>query len=283
MIDTGHGVVGAANASFGHRNLFDRDAFVTYMRTRRHPYAALAEAMAIGGDAFTLDDATVAGADAAKIARQFGHHVTLFVNGYNVAEGVPYFFARLNAALDAATVPEATFDGIRYDLAKPGEKATLRKQVKRKLAVIGAESGRQDLVTEVGCLLGVSDIAVPAQFRTLRTGEIRELLDLGVEIQNHGWTHTRVGALTPAEHVADIRRGRDWLYETFGIPADVYAVPNGDGMPVPGWFDACRVWLLLDEKPFGRIDLNVFSRRTLNLRRRESARARALFGWLRTR
>ena len=112
-----------------------------------------------------------------------------------------------------------------------------------------------------------------------RVAEVQELLDLGVEIQNHGWTHTRVGALDPVGHLADIRRGRDWLSATFGVPGDIYAVPNGDGMPVPGYFEACRAWLLLDAKTPGRTSRGVVNRKTLHLYPRAS-RIRKRLGWL---
>src|SRR3569623_831964 len=103
------------------------------------------------------------------------------------------------------------------------------------LASSGPEAERQDVITELAQRLRAVSTNVPEHFRTLTIPEIGNLIELGVDIQNHGWTHTRVGALPDREHLEDIRRGRDWLADTFGIPSSTYAVPNGDGEPVRGW------------------------------------------------
>src|SRR5215208_1735542 len=100
-----HGVVeGMSTARFCHRNLLDRSEFVHHL-TERPPYLSIAAALAGEGRAITIDDATFAAADAALLAREFGHSVMIFINPYNVLTGTVYFFGILNVLLDRLKPP----------------------------------------------------------------------------------------------------------------------------------------------------------------------------------
>lgn len=267
IIDTAHGAVaGASRAHFVHRNLLDLDRLEAFLRARARPYVPLEACLRGEGDAFTLDDSTVAAAVAARLARQLGHAVTLFINGWNIEQAKPYFFSRLNVALDNACARPVIFRGISHDLRSAPGKQRFRAFVKSRLARMGVEADRQDLVTEVGRLLGVSDLSVPDYLKPLAVAELKALAGDGVDIQNHGWTHVQIGALPLAAHAADIRAGRDWLELQLGTDAGLFAVPNGDGLPPAPGFGSCRAWFLLDaRRPAGPCGPGLINRRTLNL------------------
>lgn len=266
-IDTTHGIVQNANqALFVHRNLLDSAMFEEHLRGREQPYDPLQSVVKGTGTALTLDDSTRAAADAAKLARRLGHAVTLFINGFHIAEGRPYFFSRLNVVLDTTDMAAVDYDGICWTLSERIGKERFRKVVKKRLAAIGDENQRDEVVTEIAELLGRKDASVPDHLRVITLDELRELVQIGVDIQNHGWTHSRVGAMSATAHAEDIRKGREWLRRTCGIEADLYAVPNGDGLPTDGQFRHCRAWFLLDDsRPYGEVFPGVFGRRTLLL------------------
>jgi hypothetical protein len=266
-IDTTHGIVENADAAlFVHRNLLDSATFEQHLRTRPQAYHPLRSVLAGEGTALTLDDSTLAAANAAKMARRLGHAVTLFINGFHIAEGRPYFFSRLNVALDLTDMAVVNYEGTCWDLSERTGKEQFRKTVKKRLAAVGNESERDDVVTQIAALLGQKADRVPDHLRVISHDELRELVRLGIDIQNHGWTHSRVGSLSPEAHAEDIRKGREWLRATCGVEADLYAVPNGDGLPPGTGLQNCRAWFLLDDsKPGGEVSPGVYGRRTLVL------------------
>lgn len=287
IIDTTHGVVPNANPDlFLHLNLLDRHRFIAHLQGREQPYVPLSTCLRGEGDALTIDDSTLAAAEAARLARYYGHAVTLFVNGYNIAEQKCYSFSRLDAALDAAKVESVVYEGREYALrmstsaerfraiakrkltqlrSEPDQQAIVgeigrlkydlrmtmpahrfRARIKQKLIQLGSERDRQRLVTNMGRLLGIDKIIVPPFQRPITRAALMELAAEGVDVQNHGWTHAHVGALPLDEHVADIQRGREWLQATCGAEADLFAAPYGDGLPFWDVSEDYRAWFLLD-------------------------------------
>jgi hypothetical protein len=267
IIDATHGIVENADAGlFTHRNMIDANAFEQHLRTVEQPYRPLRSVLMGEGAALTIDDSTVAAAEAAVMARRLGHAVTIFINGFHVAERRPYFFSRLNVALDATRSAAFEYDGVSWDLSHGVSKARFRRAIKKKLAAIGDETRRDVFVTEIAAMLGVRTDLVPRHLCVITENELRALLSLGVDIQNHGWTHSRVGSLSPEAHTEDIRKGREWIRAICGIEADLYAVPNGDGLPPESAFEHCRAWFLLDDcHPRGEVSPGVYGRLTLSL------------------
>jgi len=265
LIDCTHGIVADHNATlFTHRNLLHAAKFERFLE-RHAPYVSIVDALQGNGDALTIDDSTVTAADAARLARRHGHAVTLFVNGYNVMANEPYFFSRMALALDTATAEQVWFDGTEYTLASTASKAYFRAAVKRRLARLGSEEERQSLVRALAQLMGGDVDEVPAHLRPLTLAELQELRDSGVDLQSHGWTHVRVGALDADAHAADIGRNYDWLREELGVDAHMFAVPNGDGLPLWPSSPYYSLWLLLDgSRPYGEVAPGVFNRRTLD-------------------
>jgi peptidoglycan/xylan/chitin deacetylase (PgdA/CDA1 family) len=266
-IDTTHGIVSDANSElFVHRNFVDTARFTGYLRSRVRPYVSLRSAIKGKGDALTIDDSTVAAADAARLARKMGHEVTLFINGYNIALAKPYFFSRLSVLLDAVKEVTVTYNGKRFDMSAWRDKERFRKVLKKQLAVISREESRDGFVTEIGRLLGQYEIELPTYLQVMSYTALKDLVSLGVDIQNHGWTHSRIGSMPPEAHAADIRRGREWLRAACGIDAEFYAVPNGDGLPFWKKSSEYRAWFLLDARwPDGEVLPGVYGRTTLTL------------------
>jgi hypothetical protein len=265
IIDTTHGVVKDVNPGrFAHRNLLDSSHFAAFLRGRKRAYVPLSACLRGEGDALTIDDSTVAAADAARLARAHGHAVTLFVNGYNIAEGKCYHFSRLDAALDATEIGNVAYGGNGYDLRLPRVAQAFRAHVKRNLLQLGSEQQRESLVDEIGRLLGLNEISVPPFLCPIHSADLIDLAAAGVDIQNHGWTHTTVGAMPFDEHAADIRRGRDWLRDACGAHADLFAVPNGDGLPLWHASQQYRAWFLLDHRrAVGMLAPGLYNRRML--------------------
>jgi hypothetical protein len=267
FIDTIHGVIaGADGARFTHGGLIDTERLVAQLRERERPYVPLAASLRGEGASLTIDDSTVAARDAARLARQHGHAVTLFLNGYNISERVPYHFSRLSAVLDSTELTSVYYEGYDHDLQTTSAKQRFRSLIKRRIDQIGADPDRQNFVSEIAVLLGVGETAVPRWLAPITIEDVRELAGSGVDIQNHGWTHTLVGALPPEEYAANIRRGRDWLCEVCGTKADFFAVPNGDGLPLWETSPHYSAWILLDpRRPFGELAPGVYNRGMLAL------------------
>lgn len=264
MIDTLHGVrTGVSAELFVDRNLEELANLSAYLENRV-PYVSLSACLNGEGDALTVDDSTLASAAAARLARYKGHEVTLFLNGYNIEESVPYFFSRLNAILDATPLDEIAFEGRRLDLRTFDAKQEFRRIVKRRLAAMASERDRQNYVTRLGQQLQAENAVVPDFLRPISRADIRELVALGVDVQNHGWTHVRPAALSPDECARDIAAGRAWLRDFSPEPADLYAVPNGDCLPPWESSPHYRAWFLLDERfPADKDGPTVFGRRSL--------------------
>lgn len=273
MIDTLHGVrIGVSRKLFVDRNVEELENLSAYLDSRAS-YVSLADCLEGKGDALTVDDSTIASATAARLARQKGHQVTLFLNGYNIEESVPYFFSRLNAFLDATPLGDVDFEGRRFDLRTFAAKQQFRGVLKRRLAVMGSERDRQDYVTRVGERLQAENTAVPHFLCPISPADVRELVALGVDIQNHGWTHVRPAALSPDECARDIQAGRAWLRDFSPAPADLYAVPFGDCFPPWKSSPHYRAWFLLDDRwPADNDGPTVFGRRNLTSAIMESSR-----------
>jgi peptidoglycan/xylan/chitin deacetylase (PgdA/CDA1 family) len=234
MIFLMHGV--AANLQpgrrFVHRNLLDWYEFEYAMRHRKERgenFVPLREAMADSiKEALTVDDSTVAAANAARLARKHGQPVTLFVNGQNIVERLPYWFTRINASLDAAPERRVAYGKTTFDLRRVQDKARLRGLVKREAVHAPSEGRRQAILVELESLLGVHDIVLPRYLEIITIEELRELAAIGVDVQNHGWTHTHAAVLSPGEHADSIARGRAFVREHSGCDGEFYAPPYGN-------------------------------------------------------
>jgi hypothetical protein len=246
-----------------YRNISD-EATLTAILAAREPFVPLADALAGRGDALTVDDATRTAADAALLARRFGHAVTLFVNPSQVDPPVPYSFLLLSALLDGLRGHRVMLEGESFPTRSFRQRDVLRALLKEKLRDTPTEAERTSLIRALASEWRVGMLEIPRFLETLEVADLQRLLDAGVEIQNHGWSHTCHIRLDPSESAREIARGREWLSERLGIEARAFAVPYGDAMPHESTRLACDVWLTVDDRhPGGPIAPGVFNRDTL--------------------
>ena len=106
--------------------------------------------------------------------------------------------------------------------------------------------------------------SVPPWLEPIGTADVVALANEGIDIQNQGWTQAPVGSLPPEQYAANIRRGREWLHEVCGTEADLFAVPNGDALPLWHTSAEYRAWFMHDQtRPPGELATGLFNRRTL--------------------
>jgi hypothetical protein len=271
MIWAAHGVVQDSDAElFVHRNLLDRDAFATHLRDRPEPYAGLADAFAGRGEALTLDDATVAAAEGATMARDAGHPVTLFINPEQVLHGTPYHFAALNAVFDSMRYDSLEVEGRSWPTQTAAQKRRVRRHLQSWVAAAATAEGRTRRVGRIAEAAGIKEVEMPPHLRTLTVDELRRLAANGVALGNHGWAHGNYFALRPQEVIEQLRRARAWLQDELGAEASdaaAFAVPYGELLPpaaLPP--DECSMWLLnTDRFRHGPMRGRTFNRPTLRL------------------
>jgi hypothetical protein len=271
-----HGIVDAyERGALTHRSYLPRDAFEAYLRQRAVPFGSWG-ADGPAGDVLTVDDATRAGADACLVARRLGHAVMFFVNPYQIASGQPYFFSLLNALLDARTAPSADYRGRVYDLSGPAAVDDLRRAIRADLMTLPAAESYAAMA-ELAPLLGATGVEVAAHERPISLAELVALRDAGVRIENHGWSHVEIGALSGAQVAEHVVAGRQWLQRELSVDARLYAVPFG-ATDVPahqqrwvadGYFLAC------DRFPRGRHGAHGWNRRDLGVEMRAAIRIAA--------
>jgi peptidoglycan/xylan/chitin deacetylase (PgdA/CDA1 family) len=263
-----HGVAeNATRSEFQFRNIDKISAFREHLSSRANKYVSLSDAIKGLGDALTIDDSTHSAYVAAKIARQFGHQVTLFVNGLHIQDARPYSFVILNLFLDAINVPEIFFDGQLIATNVRDEKKNARKKMKRRMQTLNNEEEQMQLLYSTADKNGLEIPPIPAHLQPLRKLEIVELIQMGVSISNHGWSHLHPSSLTQEELAEDILRGSQWLDKEFGIECDSYAVPFGDALPLSNELPGhCRIWLTVnDVLTAGQVGPRVFNRVSLKL------------------
>ena len=240
-----HGVIDRVDAKlFSHRNMTPADRVRARLDTQQK-LVPLAEALAGKGDALTIDDATVASAQAALLARQLGHDVTLFINPWQVADGRADAFAALHWLLDRTRKRKVTWRGKTWWLMTFRQKDDLRAEIKRLLRLHDEPQDNHALIEELQQALGVADLDVPDYLQSLTLAQLRELRDAGVDIQNHYWTHLDPAAHTPARFADEWLRAQDWLTENLGIASQFFASPFGDYFPQPDFLAEHRIVCLL--------------------------------------
>lgn len=262
-----HGSVATnSGCSFVDRNMISSAAFEEFLKARSSPFVDLDTALAGEGDALTIDDATQAAADAAYIARKHGHHVTVFVNPENIVEQVPYSFLQLNVLLDRATSKTVTFQQQSHELVSFVHKKRFRNVVKERLRYSRSLTEDEILIAGLREALHVSERPMPTQFAPMSIAQLCALHDAGVRIENHGWSHRDLTALTWPVMLLQIRQAAEWLNKTCGRWPRFFAVPFGECLPVPSCDLFWDVWFSLTRTlPFGWIGPKLVNRVPLML------------------
>lgn len=209
--------------------------------------------------ALTIDDSTMAAAEAAFLARERGHEVTLFLNPHQIVTQRPYFFTILNLAIDQLAERERQTD----------PKASWRSP--HLLAL------RQDTRTAMSKLEGealdaaIADFLIQWQLKMPEIPDLSRPIDLatlsrlvaaGVRVGNHGWSHAEIAVMTPQHLLDDIRRTRRWLMDATGQAIDTYAVPFGHSVPPPEVLAAIEANCMLvdSQRPIGELAPGLINR-----------------------
>jgi peptidoglycan/xylan/chitin deacetylase (PgdA/CDA1 family) len=268
LIYVTHGLApGAEPKSFQTRFRSDPAAFSKFLA--QQAFVTLDAALRGEGNAITVDDATVASAELCRMARAAGHPVVLFVNPGQVESGRPYWFMLLNALCDQLDQRGYQYRGVSYPTATFGQRVTLRIAIKEQVSVLPEEAARVEAVLELAHQWKTGSPVIAPHARTLTLSELRDLANAGVELQNHGWWHANHGSLSPEESAREVRRGREWLQDTFGNDAEYFAVPFGETLPSAEAARWCSVWFTLTGEPYGPVSPTVWNRKDLTFYREE--------------
>lgn len=262
-----HGIVDGCNTGrFEHRNMLDTEEFRKIL-TEAPRFVSITDALEGRGWALTIDDATRAAADAARMARELGHEVTLFINPWQIEDGKPSWFSRLDGWLDFVDAENLTWNGNEYDLSNLDGKNRFRTDV--KFAMRRHQDQRQScaLIDHLEDLLGILGKSVPEHLTCLTKGDLGELKAMGIDIQNHSWTHSDPLALGPERFETELRKGRAWLHTNLGIDARYLACAYGEYLPHPAMLqENGTVCLLLHNHVApGHVGDNIFNRLNLTI------------------
>lgn len=174
-----HGTVsqGSKLDSIVHRRLLTREIFYEWMSSQAK-FVSIECALEGKGHAITIDDATYAAYETAKLLRAHGHEVTVFVNMFNIENQQTYFFHILNFIVNEIS----------------GNDKTLRLHHKENILKISYIEEITEYLKKLCTInqLNYSDILkkINKSVRTMSLSQCIELHDLGVTIGNHFYNHT---------------------------------------------------------------------------------------------
>ena len=232
IIYAAHGVVsGYDPKAFIHRNMIDREAAAKFLNRVKSKYVSLNLAHAHRGDSLTIDDGTVAAANLARLAREAGHEVTIFVNAQNVAHSTTYPFVLLNVYLDLIKKRTLKHGARIFNLGRRSDKSEYRRCLKKLLASMESDRQRENYIRELAESAGIDALPVPDHLRTLSVQELEQLLADGVRIENHGWSHRDLTGCDSESFREEIEKGQIWLAEELGVRSTAYAIPFGEALP----------------------------------------------------
>lgn len=181
--------------------------------------------------AITFDDGYQNNYDVAfPVLRELGIPATIFLTtGYTDTDDTPWF-CRLRYAFANTKKQKMHWDGIRYDLRTPDEKAgtssSLRARLKEKPFPRLMDELR-GIVTELG---DAPDRPVPAHspYRMLSSGAIAEMVDSRqIEFCSHTHNHAILSLLPADEQRKQIGRSVDSVRHLTGQSCRIFSYPNG--------------------------------------------------------
>lgn len=263
-----HGVVEKRNKkNFLHRNMLDSEKFNKYLSHKETKFVSLDDALKGKGDALTIDDGTEAGADAAQMAISLGHQVSLFVNPFYIADNQPYIFVLLNVILHSLDKNKVVFEGESFSINSFEEKKALRKIIKGYIAQYPAYAERLQILNKFISVNQIKLCDFPRHLEVVSIERLKKLVQAGVDIQNHGWTHCSFSSLSMDEIIQSIRQANEWFISEIDYQTNYFAVPFGDVIP-PGKnvFRETNCWFLLhDLLRAGFIGEKIYNRLSLEI------------------
>jgi hypothetical protein len=213
---------------FQYRNLLKVEQFCVFLRSAPK-FIPLADALEGRGRALTIDGATVASARAAKLAREFGHAVTIFINPLHIETGQSYWFSRLNTLLDRVETSKFLMDGRAFGLTTFDGKDEFRAHIETLMRRHTIPEQNGALIDRIEEELGVGEI--PRHDHCLGVEDVRELHVVGIEIQNRGWTDLDPLAGNLAQFTEQFHKARSWLKDRLAIDNRFFASPFGEFLP----------------------------------------------------
>jgi|GEM_PF-1833334 len=265
---TTHGVIKNKNPeSISQRNMIDFDVFSSHLKEKTFPYVSLKKALTGHGDALTLDDSTIACYEAALLARKYGHEVTFFINTAFLKEELLYTPSLVDYFIDTLKTETVRFIDQELPAKNLFEKKKVRIRIKYQLLPYSYQQQLEVLENLYNQNSMIFPRNLPHFYQTLTWTHIRELSELGVDIQNHGAWHTHPGLRTWSDTCKNIKEGFDDIKKNIGKEALFFAVPFGDALPYTTEFpDYIRYWLMLTDTLFpGQVGLNTFNRINLDI------------------
>lgn len=231
MIYVSHGIVNSHSPrKFCHQFLLDRKKFKIYIRHKPNKYVSIENALDGKGEALTIDDATYASYDAAKLLKKYGHEVTFFINPFYIEHKIDYWFLKLNFFLDASSQSKINFNNKEYLLSTYQNKLIFRNELKTAIAGLSTEEEKHK-VLEIIFKINTNNVKIPFYLKTISESDVLELYRLGVNIQNHGWTHRQLKEASENDIKNEIMLGKEWIHKKIQHEPGFYAVPFGDLLP----------------------------------------------------
>lgn len=227
-----HGIFSEGNAkAFQNRCLIQEDKFDNFLSSLPFKFVSLDDAVAGQGHALTIDDATNAAFRAALLARKNGHAVSVFVNPDFIQSQRPYFFLELNAILDRTSFSSICFEDFIFPVDLRSQRRMFRIQVKDKFCMLDSIEKIESLINDIAMRLGVARDGLPQHLRTMTKAELLMLVEAGVNIENHGFSHLHPKALRWSALRREIALTQDWIQQICGQESHYFAVPFGDCLP----------------------------------------------------
>lgn len=263
-----HGIVrNLKSTHFLHRNLLDFDAVSEFLSKLGTKFVSLEAALAGEGSALTIDDSTFAAADLARLAIEHGHKATLFVSGRNTADKLPYIFHNLNAILDSIEIAHVFIGEKALDIDNYEVKSMIRRLLKSRFSPLRTYEEQAAVITDFAFQAGVTEIVLPDYLGPLSSSDLKELVDLGVNIENHGWDHVDMSGWSPTDVTEQIEKGQRYLQGSIGVNTSHFAVPFGEVTPTVDSWIGPGVWFLASghANP-GWVSNGLYNRPTLKIR-----------------
>lgn len=226
MIFTLHGIVEKISTNCqSTRSLVEQSSFENFLKGQKAFFRRW-DRYSSALDLLTIDDATVAGANACLIAKKLGHHVVLFINPWQIINNKTYFFNLLNIAIDNRQNSIIKYAGVEYQLESYKSIKIFRFSVKQNLVLMNPNDALEH-VDQIAFDLKSNTGIIPEFLRTLKISEIKELHNMGIQIESHGWSHMSIAALSKNGLVYDITSSINWINDTLNKKCTMYAVPFG--------------------------------------------------------
>jgi hypothetical protein len=262
-----HGVVeGCRDDRFEHKNLLDLGRFTEFLRSA-DKFIPLSAALEGRGKALTIDDATVASAHAAMLAREYGHAVTLFINPWQIESDRPYPASRMDGLLDRVNIDSFFWEGREFHLNCFEGKHELRMCFKQTIRRHTEPEQTRMLIEDIERTFGVHWNDIPGHMKCLSPSDIQNLRDNGVQIENHYWTHLDPAAHTADRFSEDFFKARHWLSNVLGVDSKYFASPFGEFLPPAELLKKSGTTCLLlhNELSPGVVEDSIVNRITLTL------------------